>query len=795
MSNTGKIIRGILIVSILTFLSIIFFSHLLINRSIPKYSGSYRCHMIGSNVSIYRDDYGVPHIIANDEKDLFFSAGFVHAQDRLWQLNLLKHMANGTLSEIFGEETRSLDRFVRLAGLSRLTEKILADLSPESTTMLTHYVNGINACIDIRSANLPIEFITNDHSPSHWTIDDIITVHRFVVLCNSLFHNDDLLRSAIAYKAPARHLRELNLTKSYIPGRHSSIDANDVLRLHHYLQSVRSQINSLLPIEFNFFSWFLPAEQSDTKHPILAQTIDVVPSSTTLFYEIHLICPNINYQGFTIPGIPLFFEGNNNDFSWSANTLLLDEIHFFIESTNSNSYRSGSTRHPLELDQELIDVRNQPSDTLTIRRTPHGPIISDLVESFVDQRFSVSYQWVGSITTDEFLGAYQLIHSKNSRQFLASVQHHKFPALEFIYADANNMIGRTIAAVPPKQPLAQRMYLWDGTSTQFEKYKFADPVELPSSFSSEISTPSPAALLSHSLNHASRRNHHLLLHHRYQRVQQLIEAKTSLKLPDIIAMQNDSYSNFNEMVTRSIIDDILTSSIDERFKLYFHDILHHYDYRAERVDIATSICHVMSHTLLRSIFRDELGDTLYRAVAANPYVSTDLLYQILQNPTSVWYDDVDTRLVEKRSDIVKSSLAEAFLYLKNHYGELVDDWRWGKLTTLYFSDNPYTDSLKNSLLKEKSIALRGYGDAIFSAVTDYTPEVHISLFSGLLRIAETSNRDYTRSLTYAGQSDQIISEHYADQFSLWENSSLKKCLLNREKIEEKSVKLLVLKPN
>ena len=791
MSKFGKILWGTLIVSLLMLLSIAFFSNLLIHNSLPKYSGSYRFNEVKSNIRIYRDDYGVPHLIATNDEDLFFGAGFVHAQDRLWQLWLLRQMANGRLSEIFGEKTHSLDYFIRTIGIQSLTPDIVANLSPESITMLTRYVNGINACIDVRSRALPIEFVLNEVTPSHWTIHDVITVHRFVSFCIAFFSNDDLLRSIIASKADPVRLRELSMSTSQIPGNYAFIDADNILGIHTYLQSIREQLNELLPIEHKFISWAVNAGNSASKKTVLSQTIDVIPSATTIFHEIHLISPLIDYLGYTIPGIPIFLEGNTRYLSWSANSLPRDEIDYFIEQVESNQYRYKSRWTAMSSNAELIKIRGLPEDTLWVRRTHHGPILSDIVESFDNSKFVLSFNWTGYSVSDEFKSAYELLHIRTGDQFLASIQYHKFPGMEFIYADDQTQIGHVLVPITTS---ARPMFVSDGTISENRPKDPLLPDQFAFSWSADSLIPESDLNMQRLKKLRTPLQDNKFIHYRYDRINKIVTGQTTLDLSEIFSLQQDSYSSFIKLVNQSISEEILQSDIDERFKLYFHTMFEKSDFYADHLDIATSICHVISKTLLKNIVADELGDALYKAVASNSFISADLLVNILKNPASEWYDNINTSATEQKSDIMRASIADAFNFLNLNYGILVDEWRWGKMTALNFNRHYITDSLKYIPPPKITSSLRGYGDSIFSTVVDYTDELCIDMVSGLARISDRANKDYCFSVMYAGQSDQIISDHYFDQFTLWQNGSFKKCRLSESNITDMNFQLLVLKP-
>lgn len=794
MSKTGKTIWGTFFFIIFTLISIAYLANRLVNKSLPDYSGVYKLQGVKSYSQIFRDEYGVPHIITKNEEDLFFTLGFIHAQDRLWQMHVLRYMAQGRLSELFGKKTLPIDRLVATIGLSRFCEDISSSLSAESKTMLELYVKGINSCIDIRQSSLPVEFIIVNTKPDKWTVKDIIIIHRFISFCNSLFKTNDLILAGISNELPASYLKDINLSKPRVLSQSDVFNTNELLRIINHLQSIRRKINSILPIESNYSSWLIPPPKSQNRKTIISQIIDIPPARMNIYHEVHLNSRFIDYHGFTIAGAPLFLQGKSSTLAWGANNLNCSEIKFYIEQVDSNIYKFNRRWRNIDQYPEIIHVKNYSSDTLNIRRTHHGPILSDLIDEFRKLNRTLSIFWTGYKNSDEFLAAYKLLHARNSQQFIESIQHHKIPALEFLYGDDDDEFGCSIAAAIPLKSMSSEKFILDGTSwkNEWNIEKQISPVQTKNYFDGRhIRTEGYRTQLS-SIAQEWSSNH--FLNNRDNRFTELMAKNFYVNISDMIRIHHDKQSKFIRYIANTIIRFIPDTDIPVDFRTYLYDILNQDDFEANKDDIVTTICHISTQMLHYNIFADELGDSLHFSLLSDAKLSVNLLMSVLNQENSIFYDNIHTDEIENKSDIIKMSIENTFTFLSEQCGNLVDDWRWGKLTTTQLKHYLTSDSLKYAFKDQIMISARGYGDSIYASRVDYSSDSKISFISGIQHISDFSKSDHTLSLIYCGQADQEINDHYFDQLHLWETGTLKQCNLNTDHIKKQYNHLLTLKP-
>jgi penicillin amidase len=504
----------------------------LFKRALPQAEGEILLPGLKTQVTVYRDTYGVPHLFADNEEDLMYAVGFVAAQDRLWQMDFTRRAARGRLSEILGRETLEIDKFFLTLGIRRIAEEIAKNLHPDSLRILTAYVRGVNEFIRQNQDKLPPEFTLLRYSPSEWTIEDSLGYVRMMGFDMSTGWKGDLIVYKLIQKFGEEKAQELFLENSQnktviVPSEirqftELGIDEDRESKLENRDRDPQSLIlgprSSILGLQSTGSnSWVVAGKKSTTGKPILADDPHMSLPVPSRWYEMHLVGGGYNLAGVTLPGIPAVVIGRNASITWGLTNGTIDDIDFYIEKINPENpyqYEYEGQWQNMEVLREQIPIRGRHPVELEIRLTQHGPIISEIHEMLdgekrarkkkpwqqedkkqeardtrqegKKERLVVSMKWTGMTPSDEILAAYQFNHARNWEAFTEALKHFKVPSQNFIYADQEGNIGYQCAgAIPIRQsgsgispfPGWKSGYEWIGTIPFEELPHFQNPPE------------------------------------------------------------------------------------------------------------------------------------------------------------------------------------------------------------------------------------------------------------------------------------------------------------------------------
>ena len=406
-----KILRRIGIVVIVLVLLIVAGVYFFVKSTLPDYDGKYEIAGIEGKVEIIRDSYGIPHIFAENRNDLVFGLGYAMAQDRLWQMDILRRVSSGRLSELFGEMALDADRFARVLGFGRNAEGLVGNLTPEEKKYIDAFLRGINLYIETKKGELPLEFRILGYKPEPFTIQDILATILYQSFLNSHNWKFELTRSTAVDLLGDEKGRELFPSLTYhgpymlLPGEHfdlegipesreKSIDTTgrdpgidptvvaEILKADSLLAGYSGLTSELIHSN----CWALSGELTESGKPILANDYHMPLLLPSLWYEAHLKGGGIDVMGITLPGFPTIIAGHNRDIAWGATTTGGDTQDIYIEELNpenEDEYLYGGSYEPFEKVTERIyykDGKEEKYIDETILISRHGPIINSIVK-------------------------------------------------------------------------------------------------------------------------------------------------------------------------------------------------------------------------------------------------------------------------------------------------------------------------------------------------------------------------------------------------------------------------------
>ena len=764
--------------------------YLYLRRSLPLVEGQISLAGLAGRAEILRDGFGIPHIFAASLEDAHFALGFVHAQDRLWQMEMNRRIAAGRLAEVVGPPGLETDRFMRTLGVRRAAEANLQRFDAETIRLLEAYAAGVNAFI-ASGAVLPPEFWILRVSPEPWTSADSVGWMKMMAWDLGGNWRSELLRLQLARRLPTARIQEF---LAPYPGD-TAIELPDLKKLYEGLEKRSTGVarsNNYDPDpEFGggaSNSWVVSGTRSATGKPLLANDPHLGLTAPPVWYFAHLHAPGLDVIGATLPGVPGVLVGRNQRIAWGFTNTGPDVQDLYLE-------RLDATFTEIE---ETIRVKGAPDEKLTVRVSRHGPVISDVSRAALaaaPRGHALAMAWTALAEDDLTMQAgLRLARAQNWQEFLGALRHLHAPQQTVTYADVDGNIGFVAAGrVPIRKPANDLKGLapapgWD------VRYDWAGWVpfdELPRAFN-----PGSGSIVSANHKVVPPGYPHFLTSewqppYRARRIEALLKAQPKHDVQSFSRMHADIVS----LAVQELLPFLLKAEPLSEEGQRALDLLSAWDgtMAAERPEplIATA----WWRELARSLYADELGD----AFRANWLSRAVFVSNVLANRggQARWCDDLRTRRGESCGEVLAASLDKALADLRRRHGADMSAWRWGEAHVAQHRHRPFT---RNAVLARWfDINLPTPGDAYTLNVgrSDFNDEQapyanrHAASLRAIYDLADPQRSLYIHS---GGQSGNPFSKHYRAFAEAWALGEYIPMVSERQRLEAAGVQRLVLAP-
>lgn len=424
-----------------------------LRRSLPQLDGEARAEGLGAAVQVVRDREGVPHVLARSERDAWLAMGYVHAQDRLWQMEFQRRVGQGRLSEFIGERAFDTDRLMRTLGIARMAERIVPRLDAGSRAHLEAYAAGVNAFLASRPV-LPVEFQVFRIEPEPWRPAD--SVAWLLVMAWDLSGNWRAELGRLRYAAKLGRERAAELIPPY-PGD-AAMPLPDFEALYAELAP---QAGALLALSasteqaIGSNNWVVSGEHSQTGRPLLANDPHLGLQAPALWYLAHVATPQGNVVGGTLPGLPFVVLGRNDHVAWSMTTTNSDTQDLFVERVapgDASSYHTPQGTARFEVREEVIDVRGEPR-RIEVRSTRHGPVLSDAIRGVgaaTPAGHVIALSWAALTEENATVRAgFALNRARDRDEVVQALRDFHAPHQNLVFADREGRIGFVAPALVP----------------------------------------------------------------------------------------------------------------------------------------------------------------------------------------------------------------------------------------------------------------------------------------------------------------------------------------------------------
>ncbi|MGB2869078.1 MAG: penicillin acylase family protein [Bacteroidota bacterium] len=803
MSLRAKILVGVGVTFVFVVLTSIIVAYYLVTKSFPKVGGSLSLSGLQHDVKIYRDEFGVPHLVAESDHDAYFAVGFVHAQERLWQMELIRRAGMGRLSEVLGPPALKTDKMFRTLGLWGLTDRLLETIDPETRDALQAYADGVNSFIRSNKGRYPVEFDMLGIEPEEWDIRHSLLVSRLMAWELNFSRWVDILLGVLVERFGEEKAREIfpewpKDAPVIVP---PELKGGNVTPMAMQLLDADRSYRSLMGIEdlqSGSNAWVVSGSKSATGKPILANDPHLVLTTPGRWFELHMLAPNLDVMGATIPGVPFVVIGRNQHIAWGLTNAMMDDEDFYIEDVDSaqhpTRYRFNNAWRPVVERVDTIMVKDALPVLLSVYSTHRGPIINKMESSAQFSRYLLSMRWVGHEISNEARTFLLMNRASTWQQFQEALQNFAAPAQNFVYADVDGNIGYYTGGKLPIRKSKGATLPYPGWTDAYDWQGFVPFRDMPKQFNP------PSGFLVTANNKIVDDSYPYHISNlweppwRAERIVELLQGPEKFTLEDFQRLQMDLFSPHARQVVPVILHAFEGREVRDKEIETALSYFRNWNFEMRPDDISTTLFQATFLNIIRNTFRDEMGDEvlgLYDTLSSVPMTVTT---RLLEDSVSTWFDNISTPQHETRDDIVRLSLGEALHELKLSLGGELKEWRWGRLHKLTFGHVFGGNELLKPIFNVGPFSVGGSHSTVCVGEFRLANPFVNTVGASTRQIFDLSNPDNNRAVTPPGQSGHVFNRHYQDQVGLWLNGGYRTTIMTRSKIEQTCSDVLTLHP-
>ena len=763
-------------------------------RPLPQIDGTAPLPGLQNEVTVERDQWGVPHIRAASLDDLVEAQGYVMAQDRLWQMDLLRRVARGQLSEILGPTTLKIDKDFRTLGFGRAAERDVTLLDAEPRRLIEAYARGVNKFIEKHQKNLPLEFSLLRYKPQPWQPSDTLAISGYMYRTLTDTWERELNRAKVIELAGADRSKDLFSQEAamdhFVVGdpnapndgsQRSAADADDedddddmepdtVLKaslrganwiaapenvpdlatallptIQRFLEQSRSEIRQSLGSN----NWVVSGAHTATGKPLLANDTHLELTIPSIWYEVHLTAPGLNVKGFTLPGAPLVIIGHNDRIAWGFTNNGADVQDLYVETINPaavDEYRVKGAWLKAKTIDETIVVKGQPDEHLAVMVTRHGPVVHREGDKAYALRWTAtepgglanSYNWLGK--------------AKNWSEFRSFMKRVWGPGQNAVYADVDGNIGYIMAARVPIRKKGHGEVPVPGDTDDYEWTGYIPFEQLPQALNPESGLIATANARVTGPNYKPYLTDRWEEPYRTARIYDLLHDRHDLRPEDMLKVQTDTYSYPHVLIADQLLAAVRTAKPKDLRAQKLIEGLRDWNGIADADSAEVSFLHATRRAAIDLLVEPFLG----KETAIYQWRSTAFLQKILTDRPAKWLPPA----YKNYDEMLAAAADQAVVQLAKQSGsEKPEDWGWKRFNSLdMFHPLGHSGVLKWFLsITDKPQSGTSY--SVRAPTKTHGPAMRF--------VANPGDWDNSILLIPAGQSGQPGSSHYSDQFSYW----------------------------
>ncbi|ADV50899.1 Acyl-homoserine-lactone acylase [Cellulophaga algicola DSM 14237] len=764
----------------------------------PNYSGEQELKNLKSAVSVYYDTYGIPHIYGESETDAFRTLGYVHAQDRLWQMELLRRIGPGRLSEVFGKDMIPTDKFLISLGIDEASEKTAASLDENSETIrLTRaYLEGVNSFIE--NGPTPVEFYLTGIEKTPFVVKDVYNTIGYMAFSFAMAHKTDPLLTNIKEKLGSEYLKDLEVNADPSLTTIANYPKNDFI-LKNTISEIAFQALKKLPVPMfeGSNSWVLSPEKTKNGKVIFANDPHIGFSQPSVWYEAHVSTPTYEKYGYHLAGVPFPLLGHDRNLAYGLTMFENDDIDFYYEEehpTDKTKYSYKGAWKTYETVTKTIKVKDADAVAFTYKKTIHGPVLNGIADQIVGDK-PIAMSWVYTRVENKTLNAFNsIVHANALNDFKKALAGIHAPGLNIMYGDAKGNIAWFATAKLYQMPDSiNTKFVLEGSSGAQEPLRYLDFEENPHAINPPWNYVYSANNQPDSILGKIYPGYYLP-ENRAKRITQLLAPKNDWDKDAVSKMITDVTSAINPSVVRNLINEIDVSALSENQKQLIHQ-LKEWQGEATLENVETTMYHRWIYFFMKNTFSDELSEEQFTAFLGTHFFKRTIA-PMAEKRESIWWDDIGTPEKETKKVMVNKSFQQAYAALEKSLGEDTQYWTWNKVHSI---EHPHpigqVEALRN-FFNVGPFEVNGTREVINNLSFAYTEDGLYKVLSGpsTRRIIDFSDVENSISILPTGQSGNMLSNHYQDQAKMYVNGEFRKMMMNKEEITATAESVLIFKP-
>ncbi len=760
----------------------------------PIYEGELPLKNIQKETTVYFDEFGVPHIYAENNLDAMEALGYVHAQDRLWQMELMRRIAPGRLSEIFGSAALKNDQFFAGLGIEEASAKAIAKLDKKSTSyQLTQaYLDGINQYLE--EGKTPIEFQLVGIQKQKFEIKDVYNIFGYMAFSFAMAQKSDPLMTDLRNKYGMGYMKDFGLEGEFNTTKIKNAKEN-AQEYSAIAKSVTTLLDqSPIPPFIGSNSWVIAPQKTKNGKVIFANDPHIGFSQPGTWYEAHLVTPDYEMYGYYLAGTPFPLLGHNHNYAYGLTMFENDDIDLYQEENHpkdETKYKTPTGFNPYETRTETIKVKDSSDKVIKVKISRHGPIINDLIQGFKNNK-PVALSWIYTQHPIMILDAvYTLSHAKDKADFQKGVQLIAAPGLNVMYGDAKGNVAWWATGKLYKHNVGVNPnFILDGASGKNDIKEYLDFSKNPSSVNpkwnyvySANNQPEPIEGFSYP--------GYYLPEDRAKRIVQLLDSKSNWDKESASKMIFDNTSSVAPYVVQSLVSALDRTSLST-IEIEAIEVLKNWSGSNELKDVAPTIYNKWIYLYLKNTFQDEMGPDSFKQFLGT-HIMKQVIAKQIDNKNSLWWDNILTKnRKETRSQIITKSFKDAIVALQKQLGKPVTSWSWGKVHKVEHQHPLGKVNVLKPFLNVGPFEVSGSMEVINNLFFDFSEDGQYVVKGGpsTRRIIDFSDIENSWSILPTGQSGNPLSPHYKDQAEMYNTGKFRKMKLNKADIIKTSTKLI-----
>ncbi len=769
----------------------------------PTYSGTIEIQGLGAEVEVYYDDFGIPHIYAEQEEDAYLALGFVHAQDRLFQMEMMRRVGSGTLAELLGEDLLEVDKFFRTLGIPKhaiwsTEEWNKAPNSPWKKATQA-YIQGVNQFIT--EGKLPIEYTLLGAKPREFTIEDVHSIVGYMSFTFAMAMKTDPLVTKMYRTLDPAYLEVLSVhtlpEHHFIPNHYPNRDPET--KSINFEETLTAMLEKLpVPLLEGSNAWVIGPDRTASGEVLFLNDTHIGFAQPSVWFEAHIEYPSFSFYGNHLAGVPFGLVGHTRTHSVGLTMFENDDQDFYEEQLNPNNaketiYNDGFA--PIQNREEIIPVKGMDPVTFEVRESVHGPIMNDVIPEIGRLTDNpVASWWVYVLEPTRALEAtYKLSHAENIQEVEAAAKLIHAPGLNVMYGDKSGNIAWWASAKLPIRPIHvnSKVFL-DGTNSQDEPTGWIPFEENPMAVNPASGFVASANNQPDTLSNGILYPGYYYPGDRWDRIAKTVSSRRDWDQQNIKSLQLEAINENHPINAKSM----LLGVNQERFK-GFEDVLkalENWNGNHNLESIAPTLYYKWLYHTLHGMMADELGEVDFENFLRT-FLYIRSVPNLVRTENSPWWNDISTDQQETRSEILDRALIKSLEELSEQFGKNSNKWLWEKAVVL---EHPHPLGAKKPLDKifnVKAPAVPANEESVNKLAFELNGSGIYRVKSGpaMRIIIDFANVESSESVLPTGQSGNLFSPFYADQTVLFATGKYRPQLMNESMIKNSSNRKLILK--